>query len=61
MGNVFQDDAPGVPAAERFKLLYSAVDESGNFGGVFLAASADGLFFKALNDWFHTRNRHIKK
>jgi hypothetical protein len=48
MGNVFEDNAPGVPAAERLKLLYSADDPSGNYGGVYLAASADGLFFKAV-------------
>ena len=48
MGNVFLDYAPGVPAAERFKLLYSAPDPSGSYGGVYLAASADGLLFRAV-------------
>ena len=48
MGNVFLDAAPGVPASERFKLLYSAPDPSGAYGGVYLAASADGLLFRAV-------------
>ena len=48
MGNVLMDDAPGVPAAERFKLLYSAPDPAGSYGGVYLAASADGLLFRPL-------------
>ena len=48
MGNAFLDTAPGVPAAERFKLLYSAPDPSGSYGGVYLAASADGLLFRAV-------------
>ena len=47
MGNVFIDDGVGVPEDKRFKLSYSATDPSGNYGGVYLAASADGFYFQA--------------
>ncbi len=48
MGNAFLDGGPGVPAAERFKLLYTGADPSGSYGGVYLAGSADGLLFQAV-------------
>eukprot|EP01043_Picozoa_sp_COSAG02_P019634 COSAG02_NODE_953_length_15689_cov_112.180564_5_plen_342_part_00 len=65
---VFLDDRPGVPAAERYKVVgnnlpanfqpaHGPVHDFGNQGGI--CASADGLnFTDASCTWLHINNSH---